>query len=367
MGIKQNPNNPREWFLDYAVRDKNRKQHRCRKIIHGSFGDAQDEYNRLIASTQRKVIDRGNCIADTLRMRKMADKYIEYQKELGARSIKDTVRHIEYSVEFFGADTLVKDLRQNQILEYREWHKARNPEIKPQSINRFVAYLRAMINMAEKEEWEGFTKSPIKTYRMIPEQREPKQPIPVNELKLLIEHSHKDLRDLIHFLLYTGCRISEALKLEWSNIDLENRQMLINTKDSKRRGRVIPKMISDYLLPILNERLKDNEKIGSPFLFPNNDDPSHYTKSMKTAWKTACRNAGLVGITPHMLRHTFASWLRMSDVDIETVSKLIGHRDVQTTSSYYSHLGNSYLLSKVNKIGEIFPPYKIEGKTCDTL
>jgi integrase len=82
-------------------------------------------------------------------------------------------------------------------------------------------------------------------------------------------------------------------------------------------------------------------------------------KSMKTVWKTACREAGLVGITPHMLRHTFASWLRMPEVDIETMSKLAGHRDVQTKSSYYSHLGNSYLLSKMNKIGEIFPLYRI--------
>ena len=179
-----------------------------------------------------------------------------------------------------------------------------------------------------------------------------------SSLNLLIENSNRDLRDLIHFLLYTGCRISEALKLEWTNIDLDNRLMRISTKDSKRKGRVIHKLISDHLLPILVERRKSTEKISSPYLFPNENDSTRYTKSMKTAWKTACRKAGLVGITPHMLRHTFASWLRMSEVDIETVSKLVGHRDVQTTSSYYSHLGNSYLLSKVNKIGEIFPPYR---------
>lgn len=352
MGIKQISKN--KWELDYSLRDANRKQYREQKTIYGNYEQAIKELGKLKQDLYNRIYRGINSKIQSLTMEMMATQYLEFIKEMGG-NLQGIERNIQFALEFFGPSTLVNELQPFQLMEYRKWHKERNPAIKPATINRGIAYIRAMINKAVQFNWGDLQESPFKKYPMVHEERTPKGYITSEEVQLLIDHSNPELRDIIHCLIYTGCRVGEILKLRWDHINLDRKILEITTKDSKRRGRALTKPISDHLLTILEKRKTSNRFIQSPYVFPKPDNPAEPRRSMRTAWDKACMRAGLVEITPHILRHTFASWLIMSGEDIKTVSRLVGHTNIQVTSDYYSHFSNDYLLEKINIICRILP------------
>jgi site-specific recombinase XerD len=70
---------------------------------------------------------------------------------------------------------------------------------------------------------------------------------------------------------------------------------------------------------------------------------------IKRAFNNACKKAGLENVTPHTLRHTFASHLVMAGIDLSTVQRLLGHRDIATTM-IYAHLTEDHLARGVEKL-----------------
>jgi site-specific recombinase XerD len=82
-------------------------------------------------------------------------------------------------------------------------------------------------------------------------------------------------------------------------------------------------------------------------LVPNPDTRKPFV-SVKNAWQVAIRRAKLKGLRIHDLRHSAASFMVNSGVDIFTVGKVLGHASVQSTQRY-SHLSNETLLAAVEK------------------
>jgi site-specific recombinase XerD len=76
-------------------------------------------------------------------------------------------------------------------------------------------------------------------------------------------------------------------------------------------------------------------------------------RSVKTVFRTACKRAGLVGVSPHVLRHTFASRLVMSGVDLKTVMELGGWSSLEMIQRY-AHLSASHKAEAIERIGREF-------------
>jgi site-specific recombinase XerD len=72
-------------------------------------------------------------------------------------------------------------------------------------------------------------------------------------------------------------------------------------------------------------------------------------RSVRSAFRTACKNAGLKGVTPHTLRHTFASRLVMAGVDLRTVQELGGWASLRMVERY-SHLSPSHRAEAIERI-----------------
>jgi integrase len=72
--------------------------------------------------------------------------------------------------------------------------------------------------------------------------------------------------------------------------------------------------------------------------------------SVKTGTRAAARRAGLPGVTPHVLRHTAATWMVMRGVPIEEVARLLGHRDSRTTQRVYAKHSPDYLRRAVDAL-----------------
>ncbi len=144
---------------------------------------------------------------------------------------------------------------------------------------------------------------------------------------------------LVNFVvlsLYTGCRKSELLKLEWSRVDLRRGVFMLeaaHTKNGKRR--VVP--LSDVALEALKaqrEWMKRNAA-RSPWVFGVQSGGRLTT--VQKAFQAACRRAGIDDFRVHDMRHTFASWLVMAGVSLHVVKDLLGHSSV-TVTERYAHL-----------------------------
>jgi len=134
-------------------------------------------------------------------------------------------------------------------------------------------------------------------------------------------------------LLSTGIRRSEAVGITLDDIDLENRQLLIRGKGDKER--VVP--LTDQAVEAIQAYLPHRTKTQSRHLFVSawKGQPIH-GRCINRMLKIVIQKAGLAGrgITPHKLRHTFATHLIRNGVDIRTVQELLGHSELETTAKY---------------------------------
>jgi integrase/recombinase XerD len=174
-----------------------------------------------------------------------------------------------------------------------------------------------------------------------------------NEIFKIIEKSRqnnsfkgKRLSLMIELLYATGIRVSEMVSLKLGNIHGDLSQIIINTKGNKER--VIP-IISSLKSPLSNylDDLKINfrQKNGINYIFPSNSKQGYITRNR---FFQLLQNLALtVGIekgrvSPHVLRHSFATHLLENGVDLRLIQESLGHKDISTTE-IYTHLDRNRL------------------------
>jgi integrase/recombinase XerD len=144
-------------------------------------------------------------------------------------------------------------------------------------------------------------------------------------------------RALLELLYGTGARISEAVGLAVDDLDLPDRTVLLAGKGGKQRrvpvGSFAVASIEAYLVqarPLLAAAGR-----GTPALFLNSRGGALSRQSAWTVLRTAAERAGLAaGISPHTLRHSFATHLMEGGADVRVVQELLGHSSVTTTQIY---------------------------------
>jgi integrase len=170
--------------------------------------------------------------------------------------------------------------------------------------------------------------------------------------KLIAGATNKLTKDLITFLIYTGCRKGEALNLKWDDVDLQNDVIAIKgTKTKYDRYIPISKPLKELLSGIKKEKvLVDNLSTAKKddCLYVFNDD-GRKLGDFKRSFHTACRNAGLKDLRIHDLRHVFASKMVMNGTSLFITGELLGHRTTQMTKRY-SHLVPETLKKAVDDV-----------------
>jgi integrase len=206
------------------------------------------------------------------------------------------------------------------------------------TINFEVGVLKTIFNLAIK--WGYLKENPTsEVTKLKVTDAKPVRFLTVEECQQLLESSPADLYPIFFTYLNSGMRKAELENLEWEDIDFKRRKIKIRHKEfwqPKTGEREIP--ISQSLYDIL-ESLKDqnNADLQSNFVFPHSDGGRIRVK-LREKLIAVAKQAGIENFTKlHTLRHTFASHLVMSGVDLPTVKKLMGHSDIQTTM-IYAHL-----------------------------
>ena len=159
-------------------------------------------------------------------------------------------------------------------------------------------------------------------------------------LKLINGASNKLTKDLITFLILSGCRKGEALNLKWDDVDLQNDVIAIKGTKTKY----------DRYIPIskpLKELLSGIEKHQNCLYVFNKNGAK--LGDFKKSFHTACKNAGFKDMHIHDLRHVFASKMVKDGVSLFITGELLGHRTTQMTKRY-SHLVPETLRKAVDDV-----------------
>lgn len=149
---------------------------------------------------------------------------------------------------------------------------------------------------------------------------------------------------MLETLYATGMRVSELVNLEMVNLDLDNALVRIMGKGSKER--IIP--LTDIAIKRLQIYIKDhrpqllNNK-NSNYVFISRNQKNISRQAFFKMIKTICQSKGInKNISPHTIRHSFATHLLTHGADLRIIQELLGHEDISTTQ-IYTHLTNTQI------------------------
>lgn len=292
-----------------------------------------------------------------LKKPKLIDKAIvEYLTELENRNYsKHTIRAYSNNIrEFF--DYLRKieiDLEEKRFhLIFRRYMSGlRDKKQSSSTIARKMASLRSFFKFATARKYIKNNPAAIVQAPKI----EKKLPhiINVDTVFELIEKIEKDkngIKDIavIETLYATGIRISELVGLNLSSVDFSKQEIKVFGKGSKQR--IVPislralDSIKKYVEKTSSKRIE-----GDGPLFLGKDNRRISSDSVRRIVYKRIRNIGFgKGISPHSLRHSFATHILEAGADLRSVQELLGHVDLSTTQ-VYTHLSKSKIKEIYNK------------------
>ena len=186
------------------------------------------------------------------------------------------------------------------------------------------------------------------------------------EAERLIDAAAPHLAPLVIFLLSTGARLSEALYLDWSAVDLERAHVMFlnveaggrGTKNGESRGVPLhPRAVAALEgLPhrdgaVFRRSLPFLNKAGelSPLGQPYQDREGRGGGQVKTAWSAMLRRAHIRDFTPHDARHTWATWHYSANRDLAALMQLGGWKSVEMVMRY-AHTDTSHLAPSINRL-----------------
>jgi site-specific recombinase XerD len=201
------------------------------------------------------------------------------------------------------------------------------------SVQTYFIALRVFYSWAVKQQYVSV--DPFKDIDMIkPDKRMPVY-LTIEEMALMYQAT-KNVRDilLLKLLYSTGCRVSELIHIRKRDINLNRGTVKIFGKGSKERLVVIHEIFrqsfQDYIKNFNDEQL----------LFPL------CQASVQKIIRKIAKNAGIKKkVTPHKIRHTFATHMLQAGVDIVVIQKMLGHQSLNTTQ-IYTHYNDEDIILK---------------------
>ena len=273
--------------------------------------------------------------------------FIEIEKGYSPK----TIREYSYDLKMFEKNLKkngnTKNLENVTTTDLRRFflYLKRDKSYSPRSLHRKICSLKSFYKFLKKEGMVSLNPAENIESPKIPKSL-PKT-ISVEETFELLAKPNSIRDKAILFLLYgTGLRVSELSNLNLNHLDLDNR--IIHVVGGKgNKDRIVP--LPDLIIPILKESItKRVENANSTALILNRSGNRLTPRSIQRLVKKYKKEAGLEEkkVTPHTLRHAFATHLLSNAVDIRVIQELLGHASLSTTQLYthvsLEHLRKSY-------------------------
>ena len=273
-------------------------------------------------------------------------EYLKYQKNYSDNTIKNYRDDIIIFNNFLDSKNIkINDVNYDLIREYLKY--LHNLKYTSKSVVRIISSLRGLFkylvhNKIIKDNPMTLVSNP-KVERKLPKYLE------YNELEKLINtpdiKTDIGIRDslVLEMLYSTGIRVSELVNIKISDIDKSNKEIRILGKGSKERIVLFGNVLLDKLNLYLNTVYAKYNIKNSPYLFLNHHGNKLNDRIVRMIFDDNMMKAGInKKISPHTLRHTYATHMLNSGADIKTVGDLLGHESISTTT-IYTHLSNEQL------------------------
>ena len=223
------------------------------------------------------------------------------------------------------------------------------------TLQKYKITLNQVFNYAIFHEFH--TSNPVAVVRL-PKKANVSKVSSADEVIVLSILQNKDIQFGFYpfFLLFSGLRPSEALAVEWTNIDFINSKITVNkavrfkgnnpmiTAGLKNgelfRQACIPKILIDELLA---------RKKSKGLVFENEDSTPLTKSQLSKRWKKYLNTTG-IECSQYQLRHNFASNVYNAGVDIKTGQKLMGHKDISVTLKTYTDLSKQFETTNIDKL-----------------
>lgn len=185
------------------------------------------------------------------------------------------------------------------------------------------------------------------------EAERPPRWLSASEAKRLVDACNPSLRPLVIFLLYTGARVGEALWLDWGCVDLPRCHVAFpRTKNGEARGLPLhPEAVAALAgLPHRSGEIFRRPD-GLPYARPSEDDDDDTSagRRIASAFKGACRRAGIVNFRPHDCRHTWATWHYQTHRDLLALKEAGGWKSERMVARY-AHVNREHLRPQIEAL-----------------
>ena len=274
-------------------------------------------------------------------------EYLRYQKNYSDHTILGYQDDLAIFLSFLNSKNIhdFNDVTYDLIREYLKY--LHGLKYTSKSIVRFISSIRGLFKylMAKKiiKDNPMTLVSNPKVERKLPKYLE------YNELEKLVNtpdiKTDLGIRDalILEMLYSTGIRVSELVNIKINDIDKSNKEIRILGKGSKERIVLFGNVLLDKLKLYLNTYYPKYNINNSNYLFLNKHGNKLNDRMVRMIVDDNMIKAGInKKISPHTLRHTYATHMLNSGADIKTVGDLLGHESISTTT-IYTHLSNEQL------------------------
>jgi integrase len=311
----------KNYWIEYYLHGK-----RKRERIGPSKAAAEQRHREVLKSrTEERYIDKNKNLKVTF------DELARWYLSLVQIKAKRSYERDELSVRTLGSffsGKVVGDMTVNLIEAYRQTRlqeeSCRKHATRPATINREIACLRHMLNLAEQE--AKIDAVPFKRMKALKENNIRNRILSAEEYERLLAACPPHTARIVKMAYYTGMRQGEILNLKWDQVDIKGGMVRLRPEDTKTDdARTIP------LHPEVIAMLNAMPRTIHGFVFTCDGRP---VKEVKRSFKTACKRSGIENFTFHDLRHTCINNWRLQGHDYFRIMAASGHKTMNVFKRY---------------------------------
>ncbi len=283
-------------------------------------------------------------------------EYLEIEQNRSQKTIANYDHYLERLIDFAG-DIQVSEITPELVRKWRLWLNRlgtnTSDELQKSTQNYHLIALRAFLKFCARRDIPALTADKIELART---QRKQVTWLSEDEVQRLV--SQPDLsklgglrdRAILELLYSSGLRVSELVGLDRDHINLKRREFSVRGKGQKDR----PIFISPEAAKWLDHYLQKREDTTKPLFVRYSGSRkvdltgNYHRLTARSVQRLVARYALLAGITkhvsPHTLRHSFATDLLMNGADLRSVQAMLGHSNISTTQ-IYTHVTDPHLRS----------------------